>query len=329
MVQRTVGSISVRCEATDPRDRVYGLLGLIPPEIGILPDYTASVETVFEDAGYQLMKWSDSLDILCLHGSGKDGLESAPTWIPQFKRPMPEYHFDNTFDPSCGSTCFLERRRPGVLTVRAFQADKVLEWSPSMNDILGEDGHLLSQQDRLRCVVRAWKRLAERTSTQASFYPESNVVFWRSILQQQRILVKEQAANPKITGEASMVAAFQDWLDADQQAQSEHNFRAETWVRLGISLHGERFFITEQGRYGTAMIPEKAALGVGDVIVILASCSNPFILRQVSGQGNAYTVVCRCYCDGIMYGEALRRAALDMTGNEHNVDNIMEEIDLH
>lgn len=30
-----------------------------------------------------------------------------------------------------------------------------------------------------------------------------------------------------------------------------------------------------------------------------------------------------------MYGEALRRAALDMTGNEHNVDNIMEEIDLH
>ncbi|CAO1605313.1 hypothetical protein XANCAGTX0491_008834 [Xanthoria calcicola] len=66
MVQRTVGSISVRCEATDPRDRVYGLLGLIPPEIGILPDYTASVETVFEDAGYQLMKWSDSLDILCL-----------------------------------------------------------------------------------------------------------------------------------------------------------------------------------------------------------------------------------------------------------------------
>lgn len=315
MVQRTVGSISVRCEATDPRDRVYGLLGLLPPDIGILPDYTASVDTVFEDAGYQLMKWSNSLDVLFLHGSGKDGLESAPTWIPQFKRSMPEYQFDNTFNPSYGSTCFLERRKPGVLTVRAFQVDRVLEWSPSMNDILGEDGYLLSQQDRLRCVLRAWKKLAERTATRASFSIESNVVFWRAVIQQQKIMVEEQAANPKMTGETSMVAAFQEWLDDDQQAQSEHTFRAKTWLRLGESLHGERFLITEDGRYGTATIREEAALGFGDVIVILAGCSYPFILREVPGQEKAYTIVCRCYCDGKLYLDAFKLCYCDLSAS--------------
>ena len=298
MLLRTISSISVICEATDPRDRVYGLLGLLPAEIGILPDYTASVETVFEDAGYLFMKWSNSLDMLLLHGSKNDKLESAPTWIPQFKRSAPAYDFPHPYNPSSSSTCFLERRRPGVLTVRVLQVDRILKWSPFMNDILGEYGHLLSHQDRLRCVLQAWKKLAERTSTQASLDSESSLVFWRAVLQIQGDWVQEQAANPEMTGEGSMAAALQDWLDDHQQAQSEHTFPKETLLRLGICLHRERLLITEEGRYGTATIPENAALDFGDVITILAGSSFPMILRRVTGQRNAYTVVGYCYCEG-------------------------------
>ena len=79
MILRTVGSISVNRETADLRNRVYGLRSPFSPEIGILPDYTASVETVFEDAGYRIMNRSDSLDMLFLHGSGKDEIEIMPT----------------------------------------------------------------------------------------------------------------------------------------------------------------------------------------------------------------------------------------------------------
>jgi hypothetical protein len=53
---------------TVPRDRIYGLLGLLPPSLvfDIQIDYASRPETVYEIAAAQIMSWSGSLDMLGL-----------------------------------------------------------------------------------------------------------------------------------------------------------------------------------------------------------------------------------------------------------------------
>jgi hypothetical protein len=69
-------------EATDPRDRIYGLLGLATgDEVGLVkPDYTRSLEEVFYSTAVATIQRSKNLDILSqLCGERKLTL---PSFVP-------------------------------------------------------------------------------------------------------------------------------------------------------------------------------------------------------------------------------------------------------
>lgn len=79
--------------STDPRDRIYGLLGLVTDEHGIVVDYNKSPAQVFKDATISLIDKAGNLDMLCQttwtsssltavrRGRGVTGL---PTWAADF-----------------------------------------------------------------------------------------------------------------------------------------------------------------------------------------------------------------------------------------------------
>ncbi|PMD41843.1 hypothetical protein L207DRAFT_528439 [Hyaloscypha variabilis F] len=80
-------------QASDPRDEVYGLIGLIDPDAEILhsPDYTKSTSEVFSLVSKNLLEKSKTLDMLyCL-----SGFESSP---------QPSWAIDWTQLPECEST---------------------------------------------------------------------------------------------------------------------------------------------------------------------------------------------------------------------------------
>ena len=52
-------------EASDPRDKIYGLLGLTSEDHGIVPDYSKSVQEVFIDATAAHINMTQTLDIVC------------------------------------------------------------------------------------------------------------------------------------------------------------------------------------------------------------------------------------------------------------------------
>ena len=72
-------------KATDPRDTIYGLLGLLgpgelPPEMQ--PDYGLPVSEVFHRCAVYLLKQSTGgLDFLL---SSEEGLPNMPTWVPDW-----------------------------------------------------------------------------------------------------------------------------------------------------------------------------------------------------------------------------------------------------
>ena len=73
------------CKATDPRDYVYGLLGLSgdAPEIGVMPNYSHSVQDIYKDLAVKHICTTKSLDIICAC-RGERNLANLPSWVPDW-----------------------------------------------------------------------------------------------------------------------------------------------------------------------------------------------------------------------------------------------------
>ncbi|KAJ9644536.1 hypothetical protein H2201_000310 [Coniosporium apollinis] len=73
----------VHLNATDPRDRIYGLLGIAEDAeaLHITPDYTKSTEAVYTEVAWALL-WGGHWEVLTLCRGRK--LQSLPTWVPDW-----------------------------------------------------------------------------------------------------------------------------------------------------------------------------------------------------------------------------------------------------
>jgi hypothetical protein len=71
-------------EATDPRDNVYGLLGLVSEKHSIRVDYRKSEQEVFSDVTVYLINRHANLDIICQNPWRRDTLPPGPSWTAQF-----------------------------------------------------------------------------------------------------------------------------------------------------------------------------------------------------------------------------------------------------
>jgi hypothetical protein len=73
------------CAATDPRDKVYGLLGLSGDvaKIGLEPSYTSSAQEIFIDLFQKHAKATGTLDMLCEVRFPK-ALVDLPSWVPDW-----------------------------------------------------------------------------------------------------------------------------------------------------------------------------------------------------------------------------------------------------
>jgi len=82
--------ISRSVDATDPRDKIYGLLALMPDDLTqhIHPDYTAPVASVYASFTQQTITLAKSLNILQMVTPHTDNTLSLPSWIPDFTSPQ-------------------------------------------------------------------------------------------------------------------------------------------------------------------------------------------------------------------------------------------------
>ncbi|RMJ11523.1 hypothetical protein CDV36_008807 [Fusarium kuroshium] len=78
-------------QTTDPRDKVYGLLGLLPPEFRqkITPDYDAPVAKVYTDTALVLIEHTKRLDLLGVWNPEKSPNTDCPSWVLDFREPEP------------------------------------------------------------------------------------------------------------------------------------------------------------------------------------------------------------------------------------------------
>ena len=148
------------CEATDPRDHVYGLLGLSGDahDIGVEPDYNKPVQEIYKDLAIRHIRTTKSLDMICA-ARGERNLVDLPSWVPDWSsdQVIPGICINERY---CGGDTFPDSPSSHVqkykasntlcanislsseateLTTKALKVGKVVEMSPVDDGLTFED----------------------------------------------------------------------------------------------------------------------------------------------------------------------------------------------
>jgi hypothetical protein len=77
---------SYQTEATDPRDKIFGLLGLCHDGATYVPvpNYKQPLEEIIADMSKTMMSFDRSLDLMCLKGTALEEQSKLPSWTPNW-----------------------------------------------------------------------------------------------------------------------------------------------------------------------------------------------------------------------------------------------------
>lgn len=312
-------------QATDPRDKVFALLGLVNDKdsleaLGVFPDYTKSKEEVYTTTMAAMLRQGHiSLLSICCGIERPNGL---PSWVPDWSKPDPpmlqvvgddDHNLYPTFN-ACGSKNehhFVspsrdhERER---LMIHVKQVDEVFQLGhvdrlPSMPRAVSPVEWLDVMLQLTYSVEKPYLDVKERMQTAARAshagmrFGENNMLKRASEFPEaMRILEEVYQSDAEKGGFLESQSALRRTLLRYRMME----FPSDMHQMLGEILRINDCkvpLITKKGRLGiSAMTVEE-----GDIVVLVSGVQMPFILRPT---GTRYLVVGEAYIDGIMDGEA-------------------------
>jgi hypothetical protein len=324
-------------EQSDDRDKVYGVMSLIPPAISkaITPNYRHSIQQVFKDLVHACIATTGSLDIICqARCNVLDGTQ-WPSWLPDFRlRPTVDQEFTRKrpYHACKEAKVAVQFTNDGCLSARGFIIDNVDGLGYGLTDSLSAETLSLDfeqiflegmpvtqptqspalnpyQSERgLRNAL--WRTLVADRDDFGDSAPDS----YESII---HIPIKPTGNHAYLVQNGFFVmfsmARFcnqnlqvgeREFLMYFPLIKTEYELPPPEVVPLILSrcctlMFGRKLLITGKGYVGLAPITAQK----GDIIAILFGCSMPVILRRYGDKG--YKLVGEAYVHGIMEGEAL------------------------
>lgn len=301
-----------RCDCTDPRDKVYAVIGLatnIPRSSDLPVDYNKSWQEVYTDvARYSIMTspYGHKLDILGYRSETSEADESLPSWVPDWRsrrvgRPFVKKlqaepglgggheSIGKAYSASGGSLDFIPRDIgehdmiriiEDELQVKGFRID-IIEGFHSLDYLWGDDS-CDTPEKRFRAILNGPSHYFTGETLRDAFL--------RTIVAD----VKLDYGRPTARGYAMT------WPPEDYQYITEAQLVPYT-DRISSLIHTckERSLVnTRDGMIG--LVPQSAQKG--DEIYLLFGGQVFYVLRLVRDH---YRLVGECYIHGLMNGEAL------------------------
>jgi hypothetical protein len=320
-------------EATDPRDRIYGLLGLVQsgasspgPESPVIVDYHKSCSEVYIDATAHIFSLGEGpyfLSGVFLSGGPAAApqipslpeskvQQDLPSWVPDFSRQVfekttqPEgYHFHppTTMHASGAGQGAMNGTILGdgrTLQVEGLVVDTIVEvtaFGPSLQAV----------KDNL---VR-FETLASRARLRPCSFSPSTAPFMLKFRESEplwSILIsnKHQKSGYE-PAPSSYEEMYLNLLEGNKTSETKHEAQDapvmnEYEQRLHSCAGNKSFFTTSNGFIGTC-VPDSC---VDDIVVIVFGSPSPFVLRPTSaytdGEQGYWLIGCS-YVGGIMDGE--------------------------
>ena len=303
----TLGALIERtqhCKCSDPRDRVYAVLNMLnnfdkDRDAKMKPDYTKTVNQVYQDVVLSTLNNTDNIDILEYCEMQQLPLESSdslqiPSWVPDWTFP---------------------RLTQRMISKNASGNSKAETSNDS--DVLWVSGTYVARIDhveRIMCDSVPSLILAIQDFSQKflSDVKSASYVSGGSKLDAYcRTLCDDHFVDKCLPAPASMpvFSESREWLSSilsPSETGIEIDFKVATvdepydyvqWIRH--FCNGRSFFTTEEGHIGLA----PRAARPGDRVCVLLGSDAPLLLRPT--EDKQYQLVGPCYTHGIMSGEAL------------------------
>jgi hypothetical protein len=311
-----------RCKSTDPRDKVYALLGvaydaLAPQPSSLKVDYGLTIAEVYRMSVEEVVKDEKKLDVICASGT-RDSANNLPSWCPDWSmdsskdgEPSP------LWDPNepraywaAGETeavvQFLESGGIPVLVAEGWAIDEINVFPPnfdsktqfldtkSLQFLAGEDISILDES--------VWRTLVANQVWAGQRPP----VVYDSMY---ATLISRLTSGPRSESIELQYAQRSDILTQELTAHVGSGKMPRVGEALNFTTPFRRWVsdwlyrrklckTTKRGFPG--LVPDTARNG--DLIIVLKGCDLPLTVRSVRDH---YVLIGECYIHGIMNGEAL------------------------
>jgi hypothetical protein len=279
------------CECSDPRDRIYGVLGMFAGgdrSLKIIPDFQKSIDQVYRDFFLSYLNHFEFSNLgLLASCEMQDHRSTTPSWVPDWSQKRMARPFQGFF-VSGNSGAEVEYTGEGSIKVLGVKAatikdvDQIHMHRSGHSDVVAairrcilpgvntNGGELLEKYCRTFCANRFQDRYYPPMSSLASFNESKEVL--RLFLEPQKDVNIGKSLDFATTKYSSSVLAY---------------------------MENRSFISTEAGDVGLAPLLTKA----GDEVVVIPGCSSPMVLRPADD--GTYQVVGECFILGVMDGEAL------------------------
>jgi hypothetical protein len=298
------------CEATDPRDRIFALVGLADEDVRrkFMPDYSLPVQEVFQSATMHLVTHKKSLDPLsACQNPLRTG--AVPSWVIDFSTDWDSLVLRNhegsneIYQASGQSDADVQFTKEGDDHIMKVKGTCVGTIS-SIGNILAEvedDEHLQNgEAQQWHDFFLSWIQLVIDVSPDTEL--KDLIQTW------YRTMMADQDGE----GNRASTEYMQTWFPYDGHppkvveeidlSAMEHlaNRYYESTPLMSTFAFNRHFFTTETGSLGIG----SRALRRKDLVCVLLGTGVPFVLRQIGA--DRFVLVGEAYVHGIMDGEVMR-----------------------
>ncbi|KAF2710666.1 hypothetical protein K504DRAFT_465738 [Pleomassaria siparia CBS 279.74] len=303
---------------SDPRDKVYGILGVLPQTVrSEFPvDLSLSVREVYIDVVDYLLSTTEYLDVICesIHFPVHTNSANLPTWAPDWSHSPQTAALGSIYDFSASGTTRAEYRfvdeRRNKLEISAIYVDTITTHGIAV-------GTLCTLADYLMAFLH-WRALLVggaddygddgddlvsvevenefcRTLSLGQVPPEWDDDGWRvACYHVFSSLLRERLPRIKLDTDLQL------YLDTKVEVNPKDR-RGFLQKHFGSKMMGRCFCQTEDGLMGMG----SGFMTPGDIIVVPLGCSTPIILRREGNHGE-WRYVGDVFIDGYMNGEAVK-----------------------
>lgn len=291
--------------ATDPRDKVFALLGLAHEmdRESIIPDYSKSVMEVYTELAIHLL----SKNINMIYFNTNSPAHDLPSWVPDWSwwtRRWPIWSpklykaAGNTVQAgrfSQDHTCTI----PALLVDRVSITDEFVPRGPE--EIFYKASQLSIVIENIEYLIKKAIEGQPSKKETAALDPEKSDTLWRTLVADKELVSRSSPAPESyremfqvLRGRSNVPTAFKPDLPLDQRKKE---FVQPFELDMQSTMSDQRFFITLNGRIGIG----PRHLVQNDLIVVFWGAEMPCVLREKNGHSQFLGAT---YVHGIMNGEA-------------------------
>jgi hypothetical protein len=300
-------------KATDPRDMIYGLLGLVSEEHPVMVDYSKTTAEVFADVTAAIINLHGNLDVICQspwESFGSQKSAGLPSWAADLMKKQASSTDDQILfaqrgifsagSPTCDIPCHV--LGGVVLRVRGCIIDKIspVLWKREKNwrtlhGYMGLPSAWMEAyfQERFFQTDRGTYKISGESLIQA---------FWRTLVMDCKAFPISRLSEDDILHDSQI---FDLLLDPETPKENEPLWKLRSYGMWSRNCHEWTFFTTDDGLFVMA----RDRVEKGDIVVTLDGAKVPVILRQIAGETSSdrFEIVCPAYVHGCMDNGALAR----------------------